>query len=130
MAAEIHLTKKDFHLEWFSGSGAGGQHRNKHANCCRITHIKSGLRVQCTSHKERTANQREAFTKLARIVISYLSASEETQRRFDADRVRTYHAPRNEVIDHASGARRRYRDVVAKNNIGPLIEARKTAMES
>ena len=40
---ELHLTKKDFKLDWFNGSGAGGQHRNKHQNCCRITHIESGL---------------------------------------------------------------------------------------
>lgn len=124
MTSEIHLTKKDFRLEWFNGSGGGGQHRNKHANCCRITHIESGLRVQCTRHKERVANQKEAFEKLARLVIAYLRADPEVRRRFDEDRVRTYHEPRNEVIDHASGARMQYKEVVGKPNIGPMIEAR------
>ncbi len=33
----LHLSKTDFGLDWFSGSGAGGQYRNKHRNCCRIT---------------------------------------------------------------------------------------------
>ena len=42
---EIHLTKKDFKIEWFSGQGAGGQHRNKHQNCCRIVHLESGLKL-------------------------------------------------------------------------------------
>lgn len=48
---ELHLTKKDFKLEWFSGTGAGGQYRNKHQNCCRITHIESGL--TCTGQTQR-----------------------------------------------------------------------------
>jgi len=39
----IHLTKKDFKIDWYSRSGAGGQHRNKHQNCCRITHLATGL---------------------------------------------------------------------------------------
>jgi len=124
MLPEIHLTKKDFKLEWFSGTGGGGQHRNKHANCCRITHIETGLRIQCTKHKERVANQKEAFTNLARLVIAYYSAPTAARRQFDEDRVRTYHEPRNEVLDHASGLRMTYQKVVTKNNLGPMIEAR------
>lgn len=124
MTPEIHLTRKDFTLEWFNNGSKGGQHANKHANCCRITHKESGLRVQCTRHKERPANQKEAFTKLARLVIAYLSATPEIRRRFDEDRVRTYHEPRNEVLDHASGLRMPYKNVVGKPNIGPMIEAR------
>ena len=41
----FQATKKDFKLDWFSGSGAGGQHRNKHQNCLRLTHIPSGITV-------------------------------------------------------------------------------------
>lgn len=46
-------TRKDFDIDWFSGTGAGGQHRNKHQNCIRITHRETGIRVQCTKHRER-----------------------------------------------------------------------------
>lgn len=53
-------TKKDFHIDWFSGSGAGGQHRNKHQNCCRITHIETGLRAQGTESRSRATNQEVA----------------------------------------------------------------------
>ena len=68
---EIHLTKKDFRIEWFSGTGAGGQHRNKHQNCCRIIHIESGLKSQGMDNKSRVANQKDAFEKLAIMIISY-----------------------------------------------------------
>lgn len=58
------ITKKDFTITWFSGTGAGGQHRNKHQNCCRIKHNDSGVIGTGQSHKERRANQLEAFKSL------------------------------------------------------------------
>jgi len=58
------LTKKDFDIQWFSGTGAGGQHRNKHQNCCRMTHIASGAKATGQSNKDRLANQREAFRSI------------------------------------------------------------------
>lgn len=99
---ELHLTKKDFRVEWFSGTGGGGQYRNKHQNCCRITHIETGFRATGQSNRERPANQKEAFTKLARLVISYYSAPPEA-RRMLAPTIRNYHAVRNEVHDKESG---------------------------
>lgn len=59
------VSKKDLEITWFSGGGgAGGQHKNKHDNCCRIFHPESGVRAQGTSSREQKANQREAFVNL------------------------------------------------------------------
>lgn len=58
------ITKKDFKITWFSGTGAGGQYRNKHQNCCRIQHIDSGAMATGQSHRSREANQREAIQGL------------------------------------------------------------------
>ena len=58
------VTKKDLQIDWFSGSGAGGQHRNKHQNCCRIKHPESGAIVTGQSNKSRQANIKEAFNNL------------------------------------------------------------------
>lgn len=58
------LTKKDFEIQWFSGTGAGGQHRNKHQNCCRLYHPASGVRVTGQSNRDRIANQKEAINNL------------------------------------------------------------------
>jgi peptide chain release factor 1 len=124
---ELHLRKKHFKLEWYSGEGAGGQHRNKHENCCRITHIETGLQAKGTASKSRVANQRHAFNHLvARIIAHYATPA---SRREDGEKVRTYHAERNEVLDHASGITMRYSDVIGKGKVGPLIEARKEANE-
>lgn len=65
-AIKYSITKKDLEITWFSGSGAGGQHRNKHDNCCRIKHPETGVIVTGQSHKERPANLKEAFNSLAK----------------------------------------------------------------
>lgn len=58
------LTKKDFDITWFSGKGAGGQHRNKHQNCCRIIHRASGAMGIGQTQRTRPANQKDAFNNM------------------------------------------------------------------
>ena len=60
----LTLTKKDFVVEWFSGSGAGGQHRNKTKNCCRIKHLASGATGIGTEQRSREQNKKKAFRRL------------------------------------------------------------------
>ncbi len=120
---ELHLTKKDFKLEWFSGQGAGGQHRNKHQNCCRITHIETGLRAQGTESRERVANQRKAFERLASMVVSYYAAPKEDRRNWGKT-IRNYHGVRNEVHDKASGLKQTYKKVVVDGDIEDMVKAR------
>lgn len=122
---ELHFTKKDFKIEWYSGSGAGGQHRNKHQNCCRIIHIESGLKAQGTEARDRVTNQRNAFNRLAQLLINHYAPDAE-KIRFGATKViRNYNGARNEVLDKRSGFRQKYTDVVEKGNLAEMIEARK-----
>jgi len=46
------ITKDDFIIEWYFGSGSGGQHRNKHQNCCRLKHVESGVITTGTEQKK------------------------------------------------------------------------------
>lgn len=55
------VTKNDFDVTWFSGTGAGGQYRNKHQNCCRIIHKATGAIGTGQSQRDRLSNQKEAF---------------------------------------------------------------------
>jgi len=126
----MSFTKKDFKLEWFSGQGAGGQHRNKHQNCCRITHIESGLMAVGQESRERTTNQKVAFNRLAQKLIAFYSLDREDEHgehRSD-ERIRTYHEPRNIVTDHASGKTGTYKNVVLDADAADLIEARHVSM--
>jgi len=58
------ITKKDLDIQYFSGTGAGGQYRNKHQNCVRMRHIESGVAVTGQSNRERNGNIKEAFNNL------------------------------------------------------------------
>ena len=60
------ITRKDLKIQFFSGTGAGGQYRNKHQNCIRIQHAASGAIVTGQSARERQANIREAMTNLVK----------------------------------------------------------------
>jgi protein subunit release factor B len=124
----LHLTKKDFRIEWFSGSGAGGQHRNKHQNCCRIIHVATGLKTQGTESRERPANQRTAFNRLSKLILAHFYADDPKIRIKARDTIRNYHGVRNEVHDKASGLKRPYKDIVTDGNISEMINARRTAI--
>lgn len=115
-------------MDWFSGTGKGGQHRNKHKNCCRITHIETGLTAQGTDHRERTANQRDAFQRLARLVVSHLAPEAQKARITEGETIRNYHAVRNEVHDKASGLKQPYKKVVIGGDIADMVEARRAAL--
>lgn len=122
---EIHLRKNDFKLTWFSGQGAGGQHRNKHQNCCRITHLESGLTVNGTESRSRVENQRAAFDKLAKMVIAWYKQQDNTEKEISNKTIRNYHEPRNEVLDKASGFKQPYKDVVISGDLADMIDARR-----
>ena len=125
---ELHLTKRDFKIEWYSGSGAGGQHRNKHQNCCRITHLETGLRAQATESRERPRNQDRAFRRLVALLLAHYAAEEVGGRRDTSEVIRNYHGVRNDVHDKASGEHRLYRDVLNGDAFGDLVDARRKAM--
>lgn len=122
----FQATKKDFKLDWFSGTGAGGQHRNKHQNCLRLTHIPTGITTVGQNHRDRPSNQSEAFRKIVPLLVKHY-VGEETKERYPSsnETVRTYHELDNRVVDHKSGEQRRYTDVIYKNGIDELIEARR-----
>lgn len=125
---ELHLTRKDFTIEWYSGTGKGGQHRNKHQNCCRIIHNETGIRAQGSSGRDRPTNQRDAFKVLASRLIAYYEAIDAQKPNISTEVIRNYHAERNEVLDKASGLRLPYKHVVVGGQLAEMIEARLLAV--
>lgn len=105
---------RDYRFEWFSGTGAGGQHRNKSSNCCRAIHIPTGLKQEVQGRK-RESNKREALSALNRILDN--KASSERAGVFGAkrkdqigsgmrgDKFRTYRFQDDQVVDHRTGAK-------------------------
>jgi len=128
MALLAQLRKRDFRVQWFSGKGPGGQYRNKHANCCRITHIATGMTETGQSHRSRPANQREAFGKLARRLAEHYRPRRDHAPSPSSERIRSYYAVRDEVVDHASGAVRSFSAIVGRGDVGSMISARGAAV--
>lgn len=95
------FTTDDFKLEWFSGTGAGGQHRNKHQNCLRLTHIETGLIVTSQSHRSRIQNRKEAFQKMADLLRDHYNPVTKKERLTEV--IRSYKLEDNLVVDHKTG---------------------------
>jgi len=64
--AIFSVTKKDLHITYFSGTGAGGQHRNRHMNCCRIHHSASGVTTTGQDERSKMMNTKNAFLRLTK----------------------------------------------------------------
>lgn len=60
------VTKNGLEVDWFSGTGCGGQYRNKHQNCCRIRHKDSGAIATGQSQRDRVSNLKEAMENLTK----------------------------------------------------------------
>ncbi len=106
----IDINPADLRVDTYRSSGAGGQHVNKTDSAIRITHIPTGVVVECQDERSQHKNRAKAMALLqARI----LSAEQEKQRQEQADtrkalvgsgdrseRIRTYNYPQGRVTDH------------------------------
>jgi peptide chain release factor 1 len=108
----VTFNERDFKIEWYSGTGAGGQHRNKHQNSCRITHIPSSeiVTAQCRS-RENSLNEAktEIMVRLNSVArngqLLELAADRKAQVGSGerGDKIRTYRFQDNLVKDHRTG---------------------------
>ena len=58
------VTKKDLRVDYYRGTGKGGQKRNKTENCCRITHVASGAVGKSEEGRSKEHNKHTAFTRM------------------------------------------------------------------
>lgn len=119
------VRKSDLDINYFSGTGAGGQHRNKHQNCCRITHKTTGISAQCQEFRSKEQNTKRAFRRLAKKLVP-LMKQEIKKARFEAgtNRIRTYHEPQARVTDHRVKDKQwTYEGVLYGNDLGKIIDA-------
>lgn len=59
------INKGELGISYFSGTGSGGQHRNRHMNCVRMFHKASGAKVSCQDFREKRRNEVEALRRLS-----------------------------------------------------------------
>ena len=123
----MKVTPDQFRYEWFSGTGKGGQHRNKHQNCCRCIHEPTGIVANGTNSRSREDNKAAAYTVCRSRVLAHFHTD---TPRYQAgnERIRTYHEPDNRVVDHASSLTDSWTNVIIKGDIEPMILARAQAV--
>lgn len=122
MQTTVPLT--DLRIEWYSGTGAGGQHRNKHQNSCRITHIPTGV-VATAQCRSRQNSYNEALDALEKRIASSverqynMTVAEDRKQQVGSgmrgDKIRTYRFQDDVVKDHVTGKSSSARKVLAGN---------------
>jgi peptide chain release factor 1 len=118
------INQSDIKVEWYSGTGAGGQHRNKHQNSCRLTHIPTGTiaTAQCRS-RENSYN--EALNALTNRVDSQtrsrynnsvaIERKQQVGSGMRGDKIRTYRFQDDRVQDHNTNKTASVKKILAGN---------------
>lgn len=130
---DVEIDPKDLRIEVFRSSGPGGQSVNTTDSAVRITHLPTGITVQCQDEKSQHKNKAKALKVLrARLLDQAIRAREEElarQRRMQvgtgdrSGKIRTYNFPQSRVTDHRVGLTLYRLDEVLDGALDPFIEA-------
>ncbi len=132
---EFTIDPKDLQIDTYRSSGAGGQHVNKTESAIRITHLPTGVVVECQDERSQYKNKDKAMkilrSKLYEAEQAKQNAAIAAQRKSQvgsgdrSERIRTYNFPQNRVTDHRlQGDNKNFNiDQIINGNLDPLIDA-------
>ncbi len=137
---EVDINPSDLKIDTFRASGAGGQHINKTESAIRITHLPTGLVVECQDERSQYKNKDKAM----KVLKSRLLEAEREQHESElaqerhrqvgtgdrSERIRTYNYPQGRVTDHRIGLTLYKIDDILNGDLDDIIDALITADRS
>ena len=130
---EIEINPTDLKVDTFRASGAGGQHVNKTESAIRITHMPTGVIVECQTERSQIQN-RETAMKMLRSKLyeaemekqnSELASARKSQVGSGdrSEKIRTYNFPQGRITDHRIGLSMFQVDEFLNGGIDEMIDA-------
>ncbi|MGH8194493.1 MAG: peptide chain release factor 1 [Woeseiaceae bacterium] len=129
---EIEINAGDLRVDTYRASGAGGQHVNKTDSAVRLTHLPTGIVVECQDERSQHKNRARAMSLLqARLLDAEIAQreSEQAQQRRRlvgtgdrSERIRTYNYPQGRVTDHRINLTLYKLDEILQGDLDPVIE--------
>ncbi len=134
---EIDINPADLKIDTFRSSGAGGQHVNKTSSAIRVTHIPTGLVVECQDERSQHKNKDKALKVLRSRLYDIEKQKQEAEVARDrksqvgtgdrSERIRTYNFPQGRLTDHRIGLTIYRLEQVMNGDIDEIIDALVTA---
>ncbi|MFW0094695.1 MAG: peptide chain release factor 1 [Coxiella endosymbiont of Haemaphysalis qinghaiensis] len=128
---EIKINPIELRIDTFRASGAGGQHVNRTDSAIRITHIPTGMMVECQDERSQHKNRARAMSLLqSKLLAAERSKQEQeqaTKRKLlvgsgdRSERIRTYNFPKGRVTDHRINLTLYQLDKIMEGDLDPVI---------
>ena len=129
---ELELDPKDLRIDTFRSSGAGGQHINKTSSAIRVTHLPTGMVVECQDQRSQRENKVRALTVLRSRLLQQKQAEYDeaynAQRQSQvgtgdrSEKIRTYNYPQDRVTDHRIALTLRNLQSVLDGDLDRVVE--------
>jgi peptide chain release factor 1 len=130
---DVDINPADLKIDTFRSSGAGGQHVNKTDSAVRITHLPTGIVVECQDDRSQHRNKAQAMAVLAARIkdrkMREQQAKEAATRKSlvgsgdRSERIRTYNFPQGRVTDHRIGLTLHKIEAIMDGDLADLIQA-------
>lgn len=137
---DFQLDRKDLRIDTFRSSGAGGQHINKTSSAIRVTHLPTGMVVECQDQRSQLQNKEKALQILRSRLWQQKaqeqadSVSQERRSQVGAgmrnEKIRTYNFPQDRVTDHRIGLTLYQIDSVMDGDLDGIIDALAAARQA
>ena len=129
---DVEINPADLRVDTYRASGAGGQHVNRTDSAVRLTHLPTGVVVECQDERSQHKNKARAMSVLrSRLLEAKISAQkqEEAQNRRSlvgsgdrSERIRTYNFPQGRVTDHRINLTLYKLNEIISGDLGLIIE--------